>query len=781
MIMNIFNRSIPLLLLLIFAVSAESTGIIKGTVSDIQTKEPLPGVNIVVLGEQNLGASSDTEGNFRIQNVPTGNKRVQFSFVGYETRTVSDILVTSTRPALINVELREKAFETESIEVTAGYFVEAQQPQPSTFALSKEEIRRFPGGFEDVVRTVSTLPGVTISGNNSRNDLLVRGGGPTENLYIINNIEIPNINHFGTQGTSSGSISFINLDFVEDVSFSTGGFSARYGDKMSSVLDIDLAEGRNDRFGGKALVSATQFGANAEGPFGGNGSFIFSARQSYLDLIFKAANLPFVPVYTDFNFVADYNITNRDRLTVLGLAALDRVERDQSTAENRVVNAGILDNTQNQWIGGLNYRRSLGNGYFNVAANLNLNQYRFSQVDSARIEYFDSVSDEQEIGIKVQRFWAASERLGILAGIDHEWVATRNQVRFAQTIYDRNGRPVNVDSLGLPRRSDQDINSSKSAAFLEADWTLHPKVSLNAGLRMDYYDFLNDPFYPAPRLAFKFKPTNRLSFKLSGGIYYQSPAYVWIINRENRDLKALRNTMSVAGVEYMLRADTRMSFEAFYKDYGRLPTGTVPGVNDYLVITNTGSEFGGRENNFQSFGYNTLLSEGYGHAFGFEWLLQKRFSDIPVYGQFSLAYSKARFTAANGETHFSPFDQRFVLNLSGGYVVNDVWEISGKFRYFSGLPYTPVYKPSQNPSGRNTIQNLPQEYLSERLPAAHHLDLRVDRYFNFDKWTLIAFIDIQNIYNYKIPLRPRYDFWNDKIINNADIGILPSIGISLEY
>ena len=212
--------------------------------------------------------------------------------------------------------------------------------------MSREEIRRFPGGFEDVVRTVSTLPGVAINASGGRNDLLVRGGGPSENLYIINNIEVPNINHFGTQGNSSGSLSFVNLDFVDNITFSTGGFKARYGDKMSSVLELKMTEGRNDRFGSKLLVSATQYGLNFEGPVTDRGNFIFSARQSYLDLIFKAAGLPFVPVYTDFNFLAHYDLSPRDKLFFLGLSAIDRVNRDQSSLENRVRNSALLDNTQ---------------------------------------------------------------------------------------------------------------------------------------------------------------------------------------------------------------------------------------------------------------------------------------------------------------------------------------------------------------------------------------------------------------------------------------------------
>ncbi|MBN2366997.1 MAG: carboxypeptidase-like regulatory domain-containing protein, partial [Calditrichaeota bacterium] len=379
-----FQKSLLFFLIFIMAGYGRSidgdTGIIQGNVSDTRKKEALIGVNIQIVGTS-LGTSSDLSGNFMIENIPTGSYSVEFSYIGYASFFETDVFVRQGKPAILKIELQEMAIEGEQITVTAGYFVEEMRTQPSTLGLSREEIRRYPGGFEDVVRTVSTLPGVAINTAGGRNDLLVRGGGPSENLYIIENIEVPNINHFGTQGNSSGSLSFVNLDYVDNVSFSTGGFQARYGDKMSSVLELSLAEGRSDRPGGKVLISATQYGFNVEGPVTERGNFIFSARKSYLDLIFKAAGLPFVPVYTDFNFSLKYNVSPRDKFYFLGLAAINRVDRDQSSLENRVTNAGILNNTQNQIIGGMNYERILDHGYLDVTLSSNLFQYRFSQID----------------------------------------------------------------------------------------------------------------------------------------------------------------------------------------------------------------------------------------------------------------------------------------------------------------------------------------------------------------------------------------------------------------
>lgn len=757
-------------------VRAQNTGVIEGRVVDAATQEPLIGVNVQVV-DSDYGASTDTNGEYRIRAVPVGTVRLSFSYIGYETLRKTSVVVRSARPAMVNAELTERALEGESVVVTTGYFDEVLKAQTSKIELSREEIRRFPGGFEDVVRVVASLPGTAINNTGGRNDLLVRGGGPSENLYLINNIEVPNINHFGSQGTGSGSLSFINLDFVENVDFSTGGFSVQYGDKMSSVLALDMTEGREDRFGSKYLVSATQYGLNAEGPLGEKGNFIFSTRRSYLDLIFKANGLPFVPVYTDWNFIANYDITPTDQLFILGIGAYDEVDRDMDSPEDRVVNAGILDNSQNRWIGGINYRHLLGNGYLDFTLSTNYTDFEFSQSDSARIEYFSSDAREVENNLKVQHFWRVADRVNFLSGVSVKNVYNENQTTFADTIYNQSGQRVPVSALGLPGELDRTADAFKNAIFSEIQWRPVEPLRFIGGIRLDQYTFLDQSLYLAPRLKLRYQVNKVLSLKGSAGIYYQAPSYVWVTNPVNSRLKALRNNMAVVGFDYLLDEDLRFSVETYYKDYQDLPTGTSP-ETDYLVITNTGTGFGGQENNFRSFGYFPMKSEASGNAYGFELLLQKKYSEMPHYGKISLTYSKSEYTAGNGETYPGQFDQRWILNIYGGYKFNSRWELSGKFRYFTGAPYTPVYRPFEN-DGR--IKNLPEEYLSNRLEPGHHLDLRLDRYWNFSGWTLVSFIDIQNIYNNRIQIRPGYDFWEDEVVDRQDIGILPSIGISAEF
>jgi len=769
-----------ILLIPVYPLFAEGLSRIEGRVIDRRSGEALAGVNVVIMGTT-LGAATDNDGYFRINNLAPGMYRLEVTYIGYKTQVFNDVRVVSSKAVFVNLELQEDLLETDKIIINAGYFAKSEKAQPSSVNLSREEIRRFPGGFEDVVRTVSTLPGVAVAVNGGRNDLLVRGGGPSENLYIVNNMEIPNINHFGTQGSSSGSLSFINLDFIDNVNFSTGGFGAAYGDKMSSVLELKLSEGRSDRPGGKVLISATQFGANLEGPVGKAGNYILSARKSYLDLIFKAAGLPFVPIYYDYNLLANYKFSDKNHLTLIGLAALDLVDRDMSSQENRVVNAGILDNSQTQIILGADFRHLTQSGYFDITANVNSNAYRFSQVDDRQVEYFKSNADEREVALKIQNFHSFSKNIGLQSGLSHKQILLKNTSIFADSIYDRNGLKILRDGIGLPARQEMDVVTGKSAAFIETNWQVSRHLKLDTGFRVDYISYINNSLYLAPRMAMNYKLNQRTDFKLSFGRYFQAPAYVWTLNPYNKNLKALQNDMFVGGLNYLFRADTRASIEVYYKNYQDLPAGIIEGVNDYLVLTNTGTGYGGREDNFNSFGYLPYQSKGRGMSYGIEFLLQKRFSEIPFYGQFSLGFGQAEYTANNVKIYPGQYDQRFNLNISGGYQYGPTWEISGKFRYFTGIPYTPVYRPSENSINPGLIQNLPDEYLAKRLKPGHHLDLRVDRYFNFASWTLTTFIDIQNVYNYKLPQRPTYDFWNDQIQDASDIALLPSIGVSAEF
>lgn len=735
-----------------------ATGKIVGRVIDRQTNEGLVGANIVVVGT-NLGGATNLEGNFVIENVPVGPHSLRASIIGYLPMVKTDIVVSTVRPVEVLFALSETILEVGEVQVTAEYFLKLPETPLSTQIQTNEEIRRLPGGFEDVVRAISILPGVA-QVQPGRNDLIVRGGAPSENLYVVDNIEVPNINHFGTQGSSGGPLSFINLDFVESTSFSTGGFGARYGDRISSVLRIDLRDGYGGSLGGKATIAATQFGLNLEGSSDG-GSYILSARRSYLDFIFKAAGFGFVPEYWDFTGKGTVNLGVTDKISFVGIGALDNVKLFNDTPDKRLSNSRILSSDQNQFVGGLSWRHLFPTGYSDVTLSRSYMEFEYRQRDSLLTEIFRNNSVEDEYSLRGDAVVFFSKTTELSAGIQGKLAAVTTDA-FLRPFWTNYGRQISVDALF-------DTTGWKGAAYgqISHRWGV---VRMSLGGRFDYFNLLDSPFEFSPRFSVTMEISPATNLIGSVGRYTQAPSYVWLAaNSENRKLRFIDVTQVVLGFEHLPRSDTKFSFEVYRKVYTRYPASV---VRPYLVLANTGAGFGGSEDGFASFGLETLVSGGSGEAYGAELFLQKRLSEIPCYGTVSLSYNNARFKGLDGVLRPSSFDQRWILNLGGGYIFDERWEVSARFRYASGRPYTPY-----NPDGS---QNAAQ-YNSERVVANHSLDVRADRRWTFDGWALITYIDIQNVYNRKPVDIPRFNDRTRQVEENNAIGILPSIGISAEF
>ncbi len=736
-----------------------NSGTITGRVLNAVTREPLTGANVLILNT-NLGAAADASGRFEIRNVPAGTYSLRASMIGFTSSIRTDIVVSAARPAEITFSLTESSVSLDEVTVLAEYFQKLPGASLSTQSQSFEEIRRLPGGLEDVVRAVSILPGVALV-QPGRNDLIVRGGAPSENLFIIENIEVPNINHFGTQGATGGPTSFINLDFVSGTTFSTGGFGVQYGDRLSSVLTIDLREGRDDRFGGKATISATQFGLNLEGPAGSDGSYLFSARRSYLDFIFRAAGFSFVPEYWDFLTKADYRPDTKNRFTFLGIGALNNVRIFNDTDERRFDNSRILYSNQDQYVAGASWQRLFASGFSTISLGQSYVRFDFRQNDEYLNPVFRNRSIEHETSLRGDVVVQLSRESEITFG------AQLKLVRFTADMYAEysesgSGGLMTAEALF-------DTLAYKGAAYAQFNRRFG-RLAVTLGVRADYFNMIDRAFAPAPRLAVRYSLSGRSNLNASIGRYYQAPAYIWLAaHPQNRSLTHIGADQFILGIDHLLRTDTRISLEGYLKRYFDYPASA---IRHYLVMANTGAGYGGADEEFASFGLDPLLPAGSGTARGFELFVQKKLSDIPGYGTFSVSYNISEYQALDGVRRPSSYDQRWIVNLGGGYIVNKNWEVSAKFRFASGRPYTPF--------DENGIRDLAQ-YNSIRISPNHSLDIRADRRWNLDRFALVAYLDIQNVYNRKARDVPRYNRRTATFENTSSIGILPSIGLSLEF
>ena len=304
-------------------VSAQSVTV-RGRVLDASSLRPIQAATLTVV-ESGAQALSDQSGRFLITSGDPGSVSVRVDVLGYESALETDVILRTSRSTYVEFRLERKALELEGIVVGAPAFRVLEAAPVSTQLLSNQELRRTPGGLQDVSRTLLSLPGV-LGGVDNRNDLLVRGGGPGENAYYIDGIRIPQINHFATQGASGGALGLVNVDFIRETEFFAGAFPVRYGDALSSVLSIENRPGSPEGVQGDFTLGATEAALTLDGPAGDNSNWLFSVRRSYLQFLFEALGLPIRPDYWDTQFRFESQISDRDRLVLVGIGALDNFD-----------------------------------------------------------------------------------------------------------------------------------------------------------------------------------------------------------------------------------------------------------------------------------------------------------------------------------------------------------------------------------------------------------------------------------------------------------------------
>lgn len=750
---------------------ARPTGTIEGRVINASTQEPVPGATIIAIGTK-AGAVSNQQGRFVMKNVPVGVYTLRGTALGFRPFLRADVTVSSGKPYLIEIGLEETTVKLQEVEANASYFRKSTETITSTNLLNAEDVRRAPGVQEDIVRAVSLLPGVSATPG-GRNDLIVRGGAPFENLFLVDNIEVPNINHFGSQGSSGGPLSIINIDFVKEVSFSTGGFGAKYGDRVSSVTNITLRDGSEEAFSGEVNLSATGFGVILEGPIAKNSSFLFSARRSYLDLIFKAAGFGFVPEYWDFTGKISWELDSKNSLSFLTIGALGSVSFNNSTAEQRVNNTRILAPSQNQYFSGITWKHLFGTGFMNVTLGRTFSRYESAQRDfrdSANpVTLLSNLSREGETSLRADVVLLPRKDIEISFGSISKYASL---IDYDVTVSGQFRRDAN--NVPRPLRVDTNFAALRTALYGQVSYQASENFKITPGLRADYYAFLEDGFRVSPRLAMSYALNPISSLNFSAGRYYQSPQYIWMIGdaRNGRTLKPFRADQAVLGYEIIPATDIKFTIETYYKHYADYPARVfrpqgvlAPTSFDDLTLD-------------IPFGLEPVTPIGTGRAYGIEFFVQKKLSEIPLYGLASISINRTAFTSIEGVERTGTYDSRILGNIAVGYRFNEKWEVSAKMRLATGLPTTPFYARGSNREGQLDFTRLNE---GERLPALFAIDVRVDRRWSFSGLQLVTYIDIQNINARKNVSGIRWDFVAREAVQNSSIGVLPSIGVNIEF
>ena len=489
-------------------------GTIKGKITDAETKTPLIGANVFIIGTQ-MGAFTDLEGNFTILDVSVGSYTLKFTYIGYKTVSKTDIIVKSKRTTFVEAELKMTAIESEEIIVTAGYFSSTQDQPTSATNISSEEIRRAPGSAGDVSRIISGLPTIA-KVNDQTNSLIVRGGSPVENAFFIDNIEIPNINHYPTQGSSGGPIGLLNVDFIKDVDFYTGGFSAAYGDKLSSIMDLTFREGNRDEWDGQLDFNFAGFGVIGEGPISkGRGSWLFSARRSFLDLLVDAIGTGVAPRYSDYQGKLVYDINPNNKITVLGILGIDYIDMTKEQAEDDR-NIVYFDTDAIESSSGMNWRSLWSkNGYSNTSISYISTKYKVN-ISETRTdqELMKNNSLEQAFQLRNASYYRLDESNRIEFGIEAKYIINEYDNFFGEY----------TDVLGNTTPEfyvDDKITAQKFGSCASYIWKPFDKLTTTLGVRFDYFSY-NKESHISPRFSLSYRINKSTSINGSTGIFFQN-------------------------------------------------------------------------------------------------------------------------------------------------------------------------------------------------------------------------------------------------------------------
>jgi len=798
---------IKLTILVIFLTifQAFSQGIIRGKITNPVNNQPVAFANVLILKTE-LGAISDENGNYEIQNIPPGLYNVRASFVGFKSSTSYEVLVTLARAVQLNFNLTEDASELNEV-VVKSEFTRSEETPLSVRKLNSNEIERYPGGNRDISRVIQSLPGVA-STPNFRNDIIIRGGAPNENKFFVDEIEIPVINHFATQGSSGGPTGILNVNLIKSVDVITGGFPADRMNSMSSFFEFQLKEGRKDKMFSQVTLGASEFTFSNEGPLGDKTTYLISARRSYLKFLFSTLGLPFLPTFNDFQVKTTTKINKKTELTFIGVGAIDDSVLnfdvpDDETEDEKDARLYLLDNLPytSQWnyATGLKLKKFRDNGFwtFILSRNmLNNRSYKYFQNDESNPEnlIYDYTSQESENKFRAENS-IFKKTFTLKYGINYEYS------RFLVNTYDQ----FTFASQGITLIVNDKTLFNSYGAFISASQNFNQeRLLLTGGIRMDGSDFGKTAQNPlnqlSPRISVSYQLKPNLYLTANSGIYYQKPPYTSLgfrnnegelINQEN-NIRYIRSTHFITGIEKVVPEKyRRFSIEGFYKRYDNYPSSIANGIS----IANLGADFG-------VVGNEPVSSDSRGRAYGLEFLAQQRlFRDF--FGIAAITLVRSEFTNPNTEGFVpSAWDNRFIISMTAGKRFKRNWEVGSRWRYLGGLPYTPIDVAT---SSLISIWNdRPQGILDYnqinaiRLEPFNQLDIRLDKKYFYDKWNLNWYIDIQNLYNFQaeqapllVPIRdgngmPQSDPNNPssyltKLVPNTAGRILPTVGIIVEF
>lgn len=788
-------QTILFAIILFFSISSfgQQKHSLKGTVIDKGDRSPIPYASIVVKGTT-IGTQTDEEGRFSIDNLLPGSYTLLVSFVGYKTEETSEYSLT-IKDLQITVELEENVNELGDVNVYPMPFRRSVESPVGLHVISTQEIEKSPGANRDISRIVQSYPGVAFSPAGYRNDLIVRGGGPSENSFFLDGIEIPNINHFSTQGASGGPVSIISADLIKEVNFYTAAFPSYSSDALSSVVSFKLADGNPERQSFKGTLGASEASVTANGPLSKKTTYTVSLRRSYLQFLFDLIGLPFLPTYNDALFKVKTQLSPVSELTFLGVGAIDDMKlNDKATTEDAEYILGYLPTIkQETFTLGAVYKHynkrhrqtlALSHSYLNNR-NTKYQDNINSDPDMLRLKY---KSVEQESKLRFENLMPLGN-WKINAGVNVDYVQYRNN---SFQVFFNDG-----DETVL--QYDTQLNFFKWGVFSNIDYiSNNERFKSSLGIRFDAASYSHNTKQilnqVSPRLSLSYRLVANLNANANIGRYFQLPPLTAMGLKDNngifvnKGLDYMRVDQLSVGFNYQSIKNFEISLEGFYKYYNDMPLS----VQDGIPLMSKGDDYG-------AIGNELLVSDAKGKSYGVEllarWVVARKINILSSFTLFNSLFAK------KGDKYLSSaWDNGYIFNLTGTYYLARNWSVGAKVKSIGGAPFTPYDQDKSslvlawNASGKPYLDY--SKYNTLRNPSYTQLDLRVDKTFYLKKYMLGLYLDLQNvtrsafkrqdvivstgnIINPQDPIdQQRYEM---KGLKRSSASIIPTIGVSLEF
>ncbi|MCZ2357665.1 MAG: TonB-dependent receptor [Bacteroidia bacterium] len=779
------------LLLLSQATSAQLFQTVKGRVVESNTEQVIEGATIkIVANSRTLGGYSNEQGYFRVDSIPIGRINVFISCIGYEPISLQNVELTSGKQLVINISLDPDFKQREEVVISGSeneFSPTNETISNSGVKLLVEETNKYAGAKMDPARMVQTIAGVT-SVSDQRNDIIVRGGSPLGVLWRLDDIDIPNPNHFATQGATGGPISMINNNLLATSDFLTGGFPANYGNKISAVFDLKLRTGNDEKHEFVGQLGFNGFELLSEGPIQKKSRSTYLASYRYSALGFMKAigiNLGIVaiPRYQDFNFKLNFPLKNGDVISVIGLGGLSAGEVKESEDTTSFGNGRNATMQTSVGVLAANYQHFWNNNSFT--------KFILAATHGGFKTTVDSVGRENDL-VSVTPWYSNDSREGSLQFrvLHHTKINTRNVLKAGFTnqllSYSLNEKRFTSDFFyPIPYKQDTAGVGVLLQGFALWSYRITQNLSLNLGLYSQYLNLSqNISLEPRGGVSYWLSPKHRFSAAISLHRMAQ-PLTTYTFKSEKPDTNIqninLRFTQAVhyiIGYEWFPKASWQFKIEGYYQDISKVPISPYNSPTRFgaYSLLNAGVSYGG------VFTQYYLISQGKGKNYGIEISLKKNLSRN-YYFLANTSLFRSLYQGQDRIWRSTSFDNKFVINILGGYEfkVNAKvsFDINVKYVLAGGRPYTP-YDETLSAFMQLGIPDY-EQYLAKRYPNYERFDARISSKINLKKTSIMIFFSVENIFNRKNILDEYYEYKSKQIKTQYQLGFFPVGGIRAEF